>query len=180
MMSVHRNRFAAAAAAAVVLASAAACGSGSSVDTPLGPAPAATSEGAPVTPGAGLKASAPVVVAPANAATTSSLTPTLVVSGGGLTYLTRAVAYRFGGTDDAGNVAADSGLVSSATWTPAAPLTPTSRYTWAARSEYHGLSGPWSTASTFTTPVAPGNDYGSWESTCDGRIATALVECVWD
>jgi len=70
--------------------------------------------------------------------------------------------------------------VSGTTWTPSAPLTPTSKYTWTARSEYQGLNGPWSAAATFTTPVAPGNDYGAWESTCQGRVAEALAVCVWN
>ena len=85
-----------------------------------------------------------------------------------------------GSSDAVGTIAADSGLVSSATWTPSAPLTPTSKYTWTARSEYQGLNGPWSAAATFTTPVAPGNDYGAWESACQGRVGEALVVCVWN
>jgi hypothetical protein len=49
-----------------------------------------------------------------------------------------------------------------------------------ARSEYQGWSGPWSTAAAFTTPVAPGNDYGAWEATCQGKVTDALVFCVWN
>jgi hypothetical protein len=153
-----------------------------------------SSSGAPLTPsaasgvgrddvagaGVSLKASAPLAQSPVNAATITTLTPTLVVSGGGLTYSTAAVQYRFRVTDAAGAIAADSGLVSGTSWTVPAPLTPTSRYTWSARSEYRGLTGPWSAAFTFTTPVAPGNDYGAWESTCQGRVAEALVNCVWN
>jgi len=129
--------------------------------------------------GSSLKASAPVAQSPNNVST-SSLTPTFVVTGGGLTYASGAVQYRFRITDAVGTIAADSGLVSGTTWTPSAPLTPTSKYTWTARSEYQGLNGPWSAAATFTTPVAPGNDYGAWESTCQGRVADALVVCVWN
>ncbi len=61
------------------------------------------------------------------------------------------------------------------------PLTPTSKYTWIARAEYQGLTGPWSSAAAFTTPVAPGNDYGAWESTCQGIADRAtMVICVWN
>lgn len=131
--------------------------------------------------GTSLKASAPVAQSPTNNATTSSLTPTLVVTGGGLTYSSAAVQYRFRIMDATGTIAADSGLLSSATWALSVPLTPTSKYTWIARSEYRGLTGPWSSAAAFTTPVAPGNDYGAWESTCQG-IADygTMVNCVWN
>jgi len=95
-----------------------------------------------------------------------------------MTFSSAAVQYRFRIIDATGTIAADSGVVSSATWAIPAPLTPTSRYTWIARSEYQGLVGPWSTAVAFTTPVAPGNDYGAWESTCQGRRELALVVCV--
>src|SRR5436305_2924773 len=40
---------------------------------------------------------------------------------------------------------------------------------------FRSLNGPWSAPATFTTPVAPGNDYGAWESTCQGdRKSTRL------
>lgn len=162
------------------MACAPACHSGSSTPAaPLAPASASLNDAAGGIGGSSLKASAPVAQSPVNNVTTSSLTPSFVVSGGGLTYASGAVQYRFRVSDSAGTIAADSGLVSGNTWTPSAPLTPTTRYSWVVRSEYQGLNGPWSTAATFMTPVAPGNDYGAWESTCQGRVGDALVGCVW-
>ncbi len=130
--------------------------------------------------GSSLKAAAPVPVSPINNPTVSSLTPTLTITGGALTYSTGAPQYRYRIMDAVGAVTVDSGLQTAASWTPAAPLTPTSVYTWMARSETRGLTGPWSTTGRFTTPVAPGNDYGAWESTCQGRTGEPLVVCVWN
>jgi hypothetical protein len=166
---------------AALVAPSLACQSTSS--TPLTPTTSSTSLNDTVGVGPGgtsLKGSAPVAQSPINNVTTSNLTPTLVVTGGGLTYSSAAVQYRFRIMDATGTIAADSGLGSSATWALSVPLTPTSNYTWIARSEYQGLTGPWSTAVAFTTPVAPGNDYGAWESTCQGRVDLALVTCVWN
>jgi hypothetical protein len=165
---------------AALIASFPACQSTSS--TPIAPSTSSRNadDAAGGIGGSSLKGSAPIAQAPLNSVTTSTLTPTLVVSGGGLTYASGAVQYRFRVMDDLGTIVADSGLVSSGTWTPSAPLTPTTKYTWIARSEYQGLNGPWSATATFTTPVAPGNDYGAWESTCQGRLDHALVACVWD
>ncbi len=129
--------------------------------------------------GSSLKAAAPALLTPLNNTTVSSLTPTFTVSGGALTYSTIAPQYRVRVIDDVGTVTADSGLLSTGTWTVPAPLTPTSVYTWMARSESRGLTGPWSSSGKFTTPVAPGNDYGAWETTCQGRTGEALVVCVW-
>jgi hypothetical protein len=130
--------------------------------------------------GSSLKASAPTLVSPAASSTSSNLTPTFTVSGGALTYSTTAPQYRIRVMDPTGTVTADSGLISGTTWTVPAPLTPTTAYTWIARSEARGLVGPWSGSRTFTTPVAPGNDYGAWETTCAGRTGEPLVSCVWN
>lgn len=158
-----------------------ACQSKSSTLLAPTPSSASSNDTAGGPGGTSLKGSAPVAQSPANNATISSLTPTLVVTGGGLTYSSAAVQYRFRIMDATGTIAADSGLLSSATWVLAVPLTPTSKYTWIARSEYRGLTGPWSSAASFTTPVAPGNDYGAWESTCQGIADPAtLVGCVWN
>jgi hypothetical protein len=127
-----------------------------------------------------LKAVAPTLVTPANNATIANLTPTFTVAGGALIYSSVLPQYRIRVVDATGTVTADSGLVTGTTWTVPAPLTPTSVYTWMARSETRGLVGPWSTSATFTTPVAPGNDYGAWESTCQGRTGEPLVSCVWN
>jgi hypothetical protein len=142
------------------------------------PACSSDSALAPSTSSASL--SAPTAQSPVNNVTTTSLTPTLVATGGGLITGSGAVQYRLRVVDAAGTMAADSGLLGSPTWTPSAPLTPTSKYTWMARSEYQGWSGPWSTPATFTTPVAPGNDYGAWESSCQGKVTDFLVGCVWN
>lgn len=130
--------------------------------------------------GTSLKASTPVAQSPINNVTISNLTPTLVASGGAATYSSTPVQYRFRIIDATGAVTGDSGLMNSATWALTAPLTPTSRYTWTARIEVGGLTGPWSSAATFTTPVAPGNDYGAWESACQGKTGADLVICVWN
>ena len=129
--------------------------------------------------GSSLKAVAPSLSAPANNASVTTLSPTFVVAGGALTYSTIQPQYRVRVIDDRGTIAVDSGLMTGTTWTVPVPLTPTSVYTWMARSESRGLTGPWSATSKFTTPVAPGNDYGAWEATCQGKIGEALVVCVW-
>ena len=162
--------------AAPLMALSVACTSNTA--TPLTPTSASVGASDTAPAGTSLKASAPVAQSPVNNAALPNLTPTLVVTGGGMMYSSAAVQYRFRIIDGAGTIAADSGVVSSATWAITAPLTPTSRYTWIARSEYQGLVGPWSTAFAFTTPVAPGNDYGAWESTCQGLRELALVVCV--
>jgi hypothetical protein len=165
-----------------LVASSLACGSTSSTPaTPVAPSVSSTGLNDAVggAGGSSLKASAPVAQSPNNVST-STLTPTFVVTGGGLTFASGTVQYRIRVVDTVGTIAADSGLVSGGTWTPSAPLTPTTKYTWMARSEYQGLNGQWSAAATFTTPVAPGNDYGAWESTCQGRAGEALVICVWN
>ncbi len=179
---MDRNALGVAVLTALIGSSLACRATSSTSSTPMAPLDSSTglNDTAGGAGGSSLKASAPVAQSPANNATTSSLTPTLVVTGGGLTYVSAPVQYRFRIVDAVGNIAADSGLLSSATWTPSAPLTPTSKYTWMARSEYQGLNGPWSAAATLTTPVAPGNDYGAWETTCQGRVADALVVCVWN
>jgi hypothetical protein len=130
--------------------------------------------------GASLKAAAPTLVSPALNTSVADLTPTFTVSGGALTYSTVQPQYRIRIIDEVGTVTADSGLVSASKWTVPVALTPTSIYTWMARSETRGLTGPWSTTGRFTTPVAPGNDYGAWESTCQGRTGEPLVVCVWN
>jgi hypothetical protein len=176
-MHMNRNTLGVAVLIALV-APWAACTSNTA--TPLTPTTSSGSVSGGGPGGTSLKASAPVAQSPANNSTTSSLTPALVVSGGALANSNAAVQYRFRIVNDTGTTAVDSGVQSSATWTPSAPLTPTSRYTWIARSEYQGLTGPWSATFAFTTPVAPGNDYGAWESTCQGLGDLALSACVWN
>lgn len=179
---MNRNALGVAALGMLVVSSLGCRSTSSTPVTPTAPSPAATSlnDTAGGIGGSSLKASAPAAQSPINNVTTASLTPTFVVTGGGLTFASGAVQYRFRIIDDVGTIAVDSGLMSSATWTPSTPLTPTSKYTWIARSEYQGLNGPWSAAATFTTPVAPGNEYGAWEATCQGRVGEALVVCVWN
>lgn len=129
--------------------------------------------------GSSLKAVAPTLISPALNSTVSNLTPTLTVAGGALLYSTAQPQYRIRVIDPRGTVTADSGLLTGASWTLPLPLTPTTVYTWMARSETRGLTGPWSTTGTFTTPVAPGNDYGNWEAACQGRTGIGLVSCVY-
>jgi hypothetical protein len=172
---MNRNTFGV--VAAPLMALSLACTSNTA--TPLAPTSQSASPADVAPAGTSLKATAPRAQSPVNNATLSNLTPTLVVTGGGMTYSSAAVQYRFRIMNVTGTIAADSGVVNSATWAVTAPLTPTSRYTWIARSEYQGLVGPWSTAFAFITPVAPGNDYGAWESTCQGIPAgVSLVTCV--
>jgi hypothetical protein len=129
--------------------------------------------------GSPLKATNPVPVAPVNNAVLDTLTPTLFATTSSLKYATGTLQYRFRVIDATGTTALDSGLLNGPAWPLPAPLTPTSTYTWIARVEYQGLPGPWSAASTFTTPVAPGNDFGAWESVCAGMVDQALSACVW-
>jgi hypothetical protein len=141
------------------------------------PACSSSSELAPATSSASL--SAPVAQSPVNNVTTTSLTPTLVVTGGGLTTGSGAVQYRFRVVTRSATTAADSGLLGSATWTPSAPLTPRlSTRGWRAR--VSGWSGPWCEHRPSSTPVAPGNDYGAWETSCQGKVTDDLVACVWN
>ena len=137
---MHRNTLGVAALTALVAFSVACA---STPATPVAPSNPSTSvnDGAGGAGGSSLKAAAPVAQSPLNNVTTASLTPTLVVTGGGLMFSGGAVQYRFRIMDAVGTTAADSGLVSSGSWTPSAPLTPTSKYTWVARSEYQGLNG---------------------------------------
>jgi hypothetical protein len=165
-------------AAAAVLS--AACGSTS----PAGPSSlGAVNTGLFAVPagGASLKAGMPTAVAPVSNTVVASLTPTFLVSGGQLLYSSDAVQYRFRVMDSTGTVAADSGLQNAPSWTPSVPLTPTSTYSWIARAEYRGGTGPWSAAAFFSTPVAPGNDYGAWETTCQGLVPNGpeVTNCVW-
>jgi hypothetical protein len=176
---MHRTPSTAALAIALAIASAA-CESTS----PARPSDlAANQPGLFATPtgNASLKAGVPVAVTPVGNVVTTSLTPTFAVSGGQLLYSTDAVQYRFRVVDATGAVTADSGLQNGPSWTPAVPLTPTSVYSWIARAEYRGGTGPWSTSAFFSTPVAPGNDYGAWESTCQGLVpdGPAVSNCVW-
>lgn len=129
--------------------------------------------------GSPLKATNPTPVSPANNAFVDTLNPTLFVTAAVLKYSSATLQYRFRVIDATGTIAADSGLVNAPAWPLPAPLTPTSTYTWIARAEYQGLTGPWSAPSTFTTPVAPGNDFGAWEQTCQGMVDQPLVACVW-
>jgi hypothetical protein len=128
-----------------------------------------------------LKAAAIVNLLPANSTTTDSLTPVFVVSGGQLSYSSAQPQYRFVLKDGAGAMI-DSGLVYGNQWTPPAPLTPTTAYEWNARPEYRGGVGAWSASSFFMTPVAPGGDYGQWESICATVLPDRLsvVFCVWN
>lgn len=167
------------AAAAGLVLSSMACQS--SATGPASPAVGGADNLSALGPGnTSLKAGAPTLVAPLNNAVVTSLTPTLSLTGGALKYTTATLQYRFRVTDDKGTVVADSGVQTSTSWTLPAPLTPTSTYTWVARTEVQGLTGPWSTSLKFTTPVAPGNDYGAWETACQGLQGFNVVVCVWN
>ena len=103
---MQRNALGVAVLAALV-ASSPACQSTAS--TPIAPSISSTNTNDAAGGGGGssLKGSAPVPQAPVNNVTTSTLTPALVVSGGGLTYVPGVVQYRFRVMDALGNVAAD-------------------------------------------------------------------------
>jgi hypothetical protein len=151
----------------------------SAATTPSTSVPAAEDTAVLGPGGSSLKASAPTLVSPAASSTSANLLPTFTVAGGTLTYSSVQPQYRIRVTDPTGTVTADSGLISGTSWTVPLPLTPTTTYTWMARSEARGLVGPWSSSRSFTTPVAPGNDYGAWETTCAGRTGIGLVTCVY-
>src|SRR4029079_2840635 len=129
--------------------------------------------------GSSLKATNPTPVAPANNASIDTLTPTFFVTAASLKFSNAPVQYRYRVIDATGTIAVDSGLVNAPSWPLPAPLTPTSVYTWILRVEYQGLTGPWSTPSTFTTPVAPCDDFGACESICQNFLDQQLVACVW-
>jgi len=90
-MAMNRNALGVTALAALI-ASSLACGSTSSAPaTPIAPSPSnVLNDGAGGIGGSSLKASAPVAQSPNNVST-PTLTPTLVVTGGGLTYSSGAV-----------------------------------------------------------------------------------------
>jgi len=172
------NRFTSAALALVLGAAAAGC----NTTAPSGPSNFSAMPGdlfATPTGNAALKAAAPTAITP-NGGTASSLTPQFLVSGGLLKFSSDVVQYRFRVLDPAGAVI-DSGLVNGPAWTPSIPLTPTTQYSWSARAEYRGGTGPWSNSVFFTTPVAPGNDYGAWEATCQPLAPSGpdVTNCVW-
>ncbi len=119
-----RNPLAFALAAALAAASLA-CQSGSS--TPSAPTGASnladwwtTGPG-----GSSLKATPPVAQSPKDNVTVDSLTPTLVVTGGGTKFTPGTVQYRFRVMDNTGALSTDSGLTNAAAWTLPAALTPT-------------------------------------------------------
>lgn len=173
------HRLTSAAVALVLAAAAAGCGGAA----PSGPSSFSAMPGdlfATPTGNAALKAGTPTAVTPVGNVTASSLTPQFLVSGGQLKYSSDVVQYRFRVLDPAGAVT-DSGLVNGTSWTPTIPLTPTTQYSWTARAEYRGGTGPWSASAFFTTPVAPGNDYGAWESTCQVWVPNGpnVTNCVW-
>jgi len=156
----------------------AACGASTN---PASPTSAVANDASVLGPGnSTLKATAPAPVSPINNVTITGLTPTLSVTASTLTYGTATLQYRFRIMDPTGTITADSGLQNSTSWVVPSQLTPTTTYTWMARAETRGLVGPWSTTGKFTTFVAPGNDYGAWESTCQGRTGESLVVCVWN
>jgi len=145
------------------------------------PSSSNTQDASAAAEGTSLKATVPSALSPSGNVTTSSLTPTLVASGATLKYSAGTPQYRYRVTDETGTLAADSGLQSALSWTVPAPLTPTSKYTWTVRAEFRGLVGTWSAPATFSTPVAPADDFGAWESTCQGIAdRTTLVVCVWN
>src|ERR1700704_2964844 len=96
-MAMNRKSLGVAALTALVAFSTA-CGSTSSTPaTPVAPSTSSPglNDGAGGAGGSSLKAGAPVAQSPLNNVTTATLTPTLVVSGGGLTFSGGVVQYRF-------------------------------------------------------------------------------------
>jgi hypothetical protein len=166
-------------AAAALVALASACSGGQSA---LAPSTVIAQPGSLFGTGPGgslLKATVPTPIAPADKTVLTNLTPTLVVSSAGLKYANGAVQYRFRIVDATGTPAMDSGLLNDPNFTVTAPLTPTSTYTWSARVEYQGLTGPWTSSLSFTTPVAPSDNFGAWETACQGLVDAPLVSCIW-
>ena len=143
---------------AAVMAVAVACGG--DTKTPVSPS-ATTDLGADAAAdGSTLKISAPTLSTPANASTTDSTTPNLVLQNASSKYVPQTIpSYRFVVVDAANTTVHDSGVVGAgASLTghrvPADKLKQDTAYKWRARGENGSTVGPWSSYFSFTTAKA--------------------------
>jgi hypothetical protein len=149
---------------------------------------AACSSSAPTAPTitatAAPKIGAPAVQSPVNNQLLGGLAATLASGGASVDQSSFSVQYRFQVFNSNGNLAEDSGLVSTPQWTTTFTLTPNSSFTWRVRGESQGFAGTWSDNGSFRTgdpPAAYNRPIGDWQS-CGSLTANkvALVVCVWN
>jgi len=138
--------------AAAVVAVMAACSDSSR--TPVAP----TGAGGGVNPasadGSTIKLTLPVLVSPANNATTQELdTPLVIQAASGKFTSVQGIVHRFEVSTSAGAVVS-SVSVNGTTFTPSG-LEPNTTYQWRARGEVGSLVGSWSAPFTFRTPDVP-------------------------
>lgn len=147
------------------------CGANNTTST----APTITATPAP-------KITAPTPQSPVADQVVDGLTATLTASAATVDSPSYALQYRFQVINSAGNVALDSGLVSSPQWATPVALTPSNAYTWKVRAESQGFAGPWSDPASFKTPEQPpayNRPIGDWQSCATITKKEALVTCVW-
>jgi len=146
-------------AAAAIVAGAIACGHS---NNPASPTTSATPGGAAATSDAvTLKATAPTPLSPVNNVRLTDSAATLQIGGSSATFANGLTfQYRFQVFNAAGTLVVDSGVVSGTSWTVSATLDFDAPYTWRARAEYQGATGPWSAAASFRT-LAGGHISGS-------------------
>ena len=174
---------------AAVAAVALACGDQAS--TPSAPTPAVSSDtAAAASDGTTLKATAPAPQQPANASTTDSLAPNLIVANSTLKHLgdvalTGTMQYRFVVETPAGasvhNVLTGAGAGLTGSRVLPGTLQADTAYRWRARAEMGGSVGPWSAYWTFTTPKSAGSlaSYQTatelFDNLTDGKTIGTLV-----
>jgi len=174
---------------AAVAAVALACGDQAS--TPTAPTPAVSSDtAAAAADGSTLKATAPAPQQPANASTTDSLAPNLIVANATLKHLgdvalAGTMQYRFVVETSAGasvhNVLTGAGAGLTGSRVLPGILQADTAYRWRARAEMGGSVGPWSAFWTFTTPKSAGSlaSYQTatelFDNLTDGKTIGTLV-----
>ncbi len=130
-----------------------------------------------------LKIGAPTPVSPVRNQVVT-ISPTFSATPVTGTYATFTPQYRIRVFDASGVIALDSGLLTTPTWTPTLVLTPNASFTWMARAEYLGATGPWSVAASFATtnPPQPGPPIGDWQDCAPlaGVNNFNLSACVWN
>lgn len=137
---------------AVVAAVAVAC---SDSRSPVSPSTGPAAGGGPASAdGATIKLTPPVLVSPANGATTEEVGAPLVIQAAtGKFVSVSGIVHRFEVSTTGGTVVA-SAVVNGTTYSPSA-LEPNTTYQWHARGEVDGFVGSWSETRTFRTPDIP-------------------------
>ncbi|MGE5246413.1 MAG: hypothetical protein ACM3SQ_19485 [Betaproteobacteria bacterium] len=137
--------------AAALLAGAIACGHNS--NNPVSPSSTTRAGNAATSDAVTLKATAPTPKSPVGDVRLTD-SPTLIVDpatgrfDNSITFLYRYQVFNAGGT-----LVADSGPVDSTSWRVPNTLDFDAKFTWRARAEYQGATGPWSDSASFFTPA---------------------------